>query len=376
MKRLIGLVVLLLAAPAFAGDEVIPFTRFPTGKDRSIRMKNDDHCHWWDGRTATQAERAMMYLEGVAVLQPQGLKYAKYTPSCASEAHSNESNFETDNLRLRYFYVDFRRDKEWSIKNGGCPDYGHTIGLGKDLQRCSTKNDKAAKECAASPYMTQDILDWTDMKIVDGKCVKGADYEVVIPEDEDKEMAMRGHLDYRIPLPPLTAEQRYLAHHVMELHHAGSDEKCGEHSGPMMQSVKEAMTALLQSAVSERQKHSFLMIFPTDVDLGPTGWNDQEMCDLAQLEHFAWQAWDSCFDLPGDQMWGCLTRARVSHETTHIMASYRSEDDEVEYRISDHVNYPMDFPHQTADEWLECFRNDPDRCGILWLPADWQIVLP
>lgn len=367
-----GLVAILTVNSHAVDDTVVPFTRFPTGKDRSIRIPNDDSCKWWDGRTATQAERAMIYLEGVAVLFPQGLKYAKYTPYCVSAGRSSEGTFQTENTRLRYFYADAKRDGEWSILSGGCPDYGDVEMLGKKLRTCSTQNDKASVACAESPYMTQAILDWTDMRIEDGKCVRGGNYDVVIPEVEDKEMAMKGHLSYRDPLPQLTPEQRDLARAVFNLHHDGGEKKCGIDHGPLHQSVKEGMAALLQSAVSERQKHSLLMVFPTDVDIGPSGWSDQDLCDFAQLEHFAWQAWDACLDLPGEDMWGCITRARVSHETAHIMASYRGRGD---YRIGDHVKNPMSFPGQTSSEWLECFRNDPARCGILWLPADWRITL-
>ncbi len=378
-----------------AGDDDPTPARFPTARDVSIRIKHDQRCRWWSDvvggplRTATQAERAAQFLEEVAVLHPEAMAYAKYTPACASVARGAESDYETDQLRLRSFYVDRQRDSEWGIfGQNSCHPYSHVENLLKDIQRCSTANDKAAQQCAASFYMSGELLDATDMTIRNGRCVVGAPFPTPIyPAKEDQDLRERGHLFYTKPLPDLTPAQLALACTIKLHHQFGSEAKCGmapteAEKAVRMQAtcgrpyvptegVRAAELALLQSAVSERQKHLFYMLFTTKVDTGVSGWTPQDVCDIAMLEHHAWSAWDDFLRLPGTTMWGFITRARVSHETFHLWGAFRSPT--VRWRIGNHQTRIMDEPPRTQAQALACLRNGT--CRPPWLPADWRVLI-
>ncbi len=369
--------------------------RFPTGRDISIRIPHDQRCRWWSDvpggplRTATQAERAALFLEEAAVIQPEAMRYATHTAGCQGVAARRAGEYETDQLRLRSFYVDPDRDSEWSILGrNSCHPYGHVERLLRDIQACATASDRAAQACAQSFLMGGELLAAADLRIVNGRCTKGADFPTpVYPEKEDPALQLRGRLVYNQPLPTLTRTQRGLACAVLTLHEAGSRAKCGLPSTPAEtaalvqarcgvtvpagQTTRAAELALLRSAVTEKQKHAFLMLFTGSMDTTTTGWTPQDQCDLGMLEHFAWAAWDAALDLPPAEMWGILTRARVTHETTHLWAAWRTPT--VRWRLGDHQHRLMDVAPRTQAQWLACLRDGS--CRPAWLPADWRILI-
>lgn len=303
---------------------------------------------------------------------PQGLLYAKNHKACRPVSQGQSASYFTaENTRLRYFYVDVRRDKEWSLLGGGCPYHDEGI-FGRALQRCSLSNQQAARDCAASPFMTGDMLAWTDMRIEGGKCVAGARTGPPPRTEfvERNELKLLGRLFYNVPLPDVTPHQRALAREVMRVHQQGGDARCGLNAPPPPGSVGRAMLALLHSAKTPEQQHAFLMVFPGTID---PEWSYQDVCDFAQLEHWAWAGWDACLDIRGKEQWPCLTRMRVQHETMHIMAAYRDRNGGG-YRVGDTVTYPMEVPIRTVDDWLACLR--AETCLPAWLPKGWRVIMP
>lgn len=370
--------------------------RAPSPRDISIRLKRDQRAKWTCAirrpdeqpgctpRTATQPERASMYLLGVARMLPEGLLYAKRMgAACATAYRSNTKNYETENTRLRVFYVDSRRNKTWAILgDNGPPDYQHVQHLGEDLQDCSLATPAAKRACAV--LATPDLLDWMDLRVAPGadgvlECRFGVDLVLSLPDKrtEDDAMARVGALDYRVPLPAPTAAQRAAMAHLLATHHATDRAFCTGTPGPAPGSVQRAAAALLATASTEAQRHAFLMIFTAARDETPTGWSRQQHCDWTMLKGFAMHAWGDCLDQPGTAQWICLTRTRVSHETLHLLAALR--DDTLRARIGDHTDTQLTSePARTGLEWLACLTGETPGCRLPWVPdpATWRVRVP
>lgn len=368
MRKILS--VLFLVLFAFVGSA--HSFRLATGQDISIRLPRNQRCKWYDGRTATQPERAAMYLFGVAKMMPEGLLYAKTNPYCADVARGiSASNLEIEDTRLRVYYVDQNRNPVWGIfGDNGCPDYEHVQDLGERLQTCSTKSDAAKRTCAASTYLSKDILSWADLRVENGKCEKGADYTLLLPGKEDNVVAKEGFLDYRVPLPPITPAQRSLLNNLMGIHHSTDEAFCAGTQGPPAGSVKKAALEFINSASDERQRHAFLLEFATTRDESASGWTAQEHCDWGMLKGAALHEWAKCFDLTGTAQWVCLTRTRISHETLHRCAALKNTK---RVRVGDHTDKQLtSLPMRTCADVLRCQTGELSGCRLPWLPADWR----
>lgn len=345
--------------------------RMVTGRDVTIRYSRQDECRWWNGQTATQDRRLAEYLACEARFLPEGLLYAANTLGCRGVAHGQSaSDLETEDTRLRVFYTDPNRDGEWSILSGGCPDYDHCKALGRRLQACSTANDAVAARCAASPFMTPDLLDWTDMAIVDGACVPGAAFDVVIPDAEDFDVRARGTIRFDRPLTPLTDAQRALLADLLVTHHRQDQFLCGL-ADPPDHSVKAAAVAFLASAADDDQRTWFTLEFTGAID---PAYDAQTVCDLSMLAGYAMDAWGACFDLGPLDVTTCLVRTRASHETVHRMRALHNDG---LLRIGDHDDHQLTSTvARSIDDWLACVRDPTLGCRPAWLPADWRVIMP
>ncbi len=357
--------------------------RFPTGRDVTIRLtRRKDRCKYMDGQTATQVQRASMYLVGVARLMYEGMLYAKYNPHCWDVERRNQSNLQTEDTRLRVYYVDEKRDSQWSIEgDNGCPDYQHVHDLGEAIQACSTADDAAKVACAASLYMTGDLLDYADLRIEAGRCERGARFPIVLPGFEDARRSMLGALDYDDPLPPISPKTMALARELMQLHHDTDHAYCDGTGGPLAGSVKRKALELANSAVDVRQQHALFLEFTSAKDEGSLthkrttkqGWTRQEHCDWGVLKGFALQEWERCLSRPPETMWACLTRTRATHETLHGCAAYKSDRN---VRIGDHTSSQLTGqPARTCALWLKCQTGELPGCRLPWVPENWRVLI-
>lgn len=364
------------------GGPVEPI-RFANGHDISSAItRRKDRCKFIDGRTATQPQRAAMYLAGVARLMADGLVYAKYHPTCRDAVGKSESDFETENLRLRVYYVDVNRNSVWSIAgDNGCPDYEHVHDLGVRLNSCSTQSLSAKRDCATvlndmgdrvpNPYLTPELQAFANLRVVNGLCEKGP---MRGPSTlvEDSRRAAIGTLDYRKAIPVLVTQQRVKRDILVEAHHQSDGVKCGKPAGPLAGQVKARSLAFANSASTPEQQHAFFLDFTSTVDRGPSGWSDQQVCDWAQLEGLAMHAWGACFDLPPKEQWPCATRRRVTHETLHVCAAYRN--DELAVRLGDHSETQLTAqPARSCAAWLSCLTDGS--CSLPWVTSGWRILM-
>jgi hypothetical protein len=366
------------------------YTHDVRGRDISIRRSRGTRTKFWNTayapweqplpiRTATQPERAMMYLMGVAKMMPEGLLYARENPYCVATAWSpNLGNYETENKRLRAYYIDPNRNDVWAILGGnGPPDYEHVQDLGEDIQRCSLQSEAAQRACASSPYMTTDMLEWTDMRIVDGRCRFGADLIFQPDPVEDLRIANMGKLDYRVALPPLTSANIAALNAVMASHHQSDVDFC--HGVPASVSVSSAVRSLYRTAISEEQFHSFLLVFTGRVDNAvPKGWTRQQLCDGKMFEGFAMHEWGRAFfDFTGVMVWQKVTPRRAAHETVHNIVAMREATHT--YRIPDGSDRQLtDQTARTGADWLRCITGELAGCRPLWVPdpSTWRIMVP
>jgi hypothetical protein len=363
------LFVFLTALPCLAEHTPTALIR---GRDISVRYLVQDTCRWIDGHTATQAQRGAMFLSGATRFLPVAVRIARTVPACSGYQSSWTSRLSDMNRRLRSYYVDRCRDREWSIVSGGCPDYSKVADTGRDLQACCTRNAKSAAACAASPDLTSDILEWADLRIEAGKTVVGAAYTLTIPTVEDKTVAMQGHLEYNKPLPPLTTQQMDLWQKALMLHHESDDAVCS--GAPPVTGVKNALLAFIDSAVDERQKH-FFGIAEFEGSMDPT-WSPQDRCDIKKLEGFAMNEIDRCFHPTGKDMWACLTRARASHESWHVIGAVNAG----ELRIGNHSDCKPQLTStlpRTPREWIDCQVGTVPGCRLPWVPDPntWRVLV-
>lgn len=370
--------------------QVADLLRPVRGMDISIRLARDQRTKWWNVArrpddpaigvtTANQPQRAGMYLMGVAKMMPEGLLYAQRVPACAEAYRQNLGNYETENTRLRVYYVDAKRNGQWGIfGENGPPDYSHTNDLGEDIRDCSLSSLAAKAACFASPLMTQDMLDWTDMRKEDGECRRGANLIFTIPPKaaENKAVAEQGFLEYNVPLPTPTPQNRAAMAHLMAVHHATDLAFCeGRTNGPAPGSVQAAVNALLATAISEEQRHAFLMIFTAVRD--DVSWTRQQHCDWKMVQGFGMHAWGDCINLTGAAQWICFTRRRVSHETTHLIPAGSGTATNKLYRLGDHTDTQLTSqPSRTGLEWWQCLTGQKPGCGVPWVPpaSTWRIL--
>lgn len=368
------IVILAMLAAGIAQAAPLTTAEVVTGRDITVRYKREDTCRWWRGQTATQPQRAAMFLAGAARFVPDAIRAGRAIPACAQLARGKWSStgfLGNLDMRLRTMYTDISRDKEWSLIGGGCGEYEIVATVGTDLQTCATANAKSATACAQSLDMTGDLLAWADLRIEQGRCVKGARFDLVIPGVEDKQRALAGHLIYREPLPPLTDAQMALWTKALHLHHQSDDAACGEGPKPAT-SVRQALLDFENSATDERQKHAF-QVHEFDTNVDPT-WSLQDVCDIKRLEGAAMTELDRCFHLPGNVMWACLTRARASHETIHRIGALNNAG---VIRIGTHADRPQLTSTQprTPRQWLDCAINPALGCRPVWVPADWRTIV-
>jgi hypothetical protein len=370
---LLGLVLLAFALrirDAHALTYPTP-ARMTTGQDITIRLSRQHECRWIDGRTATQPERAAMFLAGAGRFLPEGLLYGELSGISACKTFAlgqGKSWLSLMDQRLRVYYVDASRDGEWSILGtSGCPDYDSVHLAGEKLQACSTASTTAKRACAASLYMTGPLLDWLDLRIENGQCERGARFDLVIPGFTDKIIEVQGRLVYNVPLPALTPTQMSLWTDALHRHHAGDAAAC---NGPISTGgTRNALLAFENSALDERQKHAFQVHeFTGTID---SRWSAQDVCDIKTLEGVAMSELDRCFHLPGNIMWACLTRARASHETWHRIGALKNTG---LIRIGHHTASPQltSTTARTPRQWLDCQIGTIPGCRLPWVPADWR----
>lgn len=351
----------------------IPPFVMPTGRDLSITLKREQRCKYVAGRTATQVERAAMYVLGTGKLQVEGLLYAKYHPKCAGQV-SATAGLEVDDTRLRVFYVDPERNGVWNIlSDNGCPDYEHVQTLGEKLQACSTDSDAAKVACAQSKYLNQNILDWTDLRVVNGRCERGG-ARPVLPPQEDKALARVGMLDYRVPVPFTPPAVAGAMDTIVRIHHRSDHAYCeGGQSAGGFQSALLAMLALTDTP-DRRLQHSLLLVFTGIADEGPSGWTRQEVCDWKLLEGIAMHEWQACTTtdpvtrqpIQPLQVWPCRTRTRITHETLHRCAALKNRS---KVRIGNHDASPLTGrPSETCEAFLKCQTGETPGCRRAWVP--------
>ena len=363
-----------------------------TGLSLTTRLSTQDQCRWMltkdaNGNvtivTATQAQLAEMQLAGWSRFLVEALRYAKHAPGCANLYRgSRASALEGGDTKLRTHYPSMQRDKSWEV-NSGCEDYFAVVFAGRDLAACVTSSDEAARYCATSTAITGDILDWADLRIDAGRCVRGARF--TLPTDAatgkvafpkfDKVVAMIGLRDYRVPVTPPDAAQRALLAKLLMTHHLVGAARCGE--GPMPStSVRAALLEFIDSAKDERQKALFQMQFTGAIDnVGTGGWGAQDVCDLSKLQGIAMTQWAACFDRPAADIWDCVHHFESAHAEVHRVAALRNGR---QIRVTCGKKSTTDCDRYTTDTFLACQTGALPNCRVPWVPdpITWRVLVP
>ena len=359
---------------------------YASGDDINIDIPRKYRCKYMDMVTADQGQRAAMYLKGVATMMPEGLLYVKYNPYCTTYGgmSKSRSDYETESKRLRVYYVDRQRNSTWAVLgDNGCPDYEHTNDLGKRIRECSTRSEVRKIACGQSEFLSPDLLAWTRMIVVNGKCEKMTAKLSSFPE-EDMTMAIRGLLNFRVPLNDFTPTQRKALEHLLHAHHAADLEVC---TGKVSTagSVKVAVENLISSAPDEFWEHASLLEFTR---INDPEWTRQQKCDWKQLEGLALEFWGRCVDVKPEDRWACLQSTRVTHESLHACAAFRN--DKLNIRINNHITelkltnqinpntkttQLTSQPSKSCLEWLECLTQP---ACLPWVPdpSTWRILTP
>ena len=330
--------------------------------DLSIVLNKPElRCRWVQGRPANQAERSGLY---------EAMLFAKYHPQCAQAMKTCGTFLELEYMRLFVYYVSEDRNSQWQLLTG-CGDYSHVLDCGQALHACATGTTRAAVDCAASPWMTTDLLTCADLRVEQGQCVSGASRRPLIPTGKDPlNVVTAGALDFTVPLPPVSAASNAALDALVSTHHAVDAASCAGHT---MAGVKAAAARLYATAADARQAHAFVLDFTSAMDRGPTGWKDQPACDWKMLQGIAMRRWRDCFRRPVAEQWACAVTERTRHATLHRCGAVR---DEHRVRIDDGGRIQLTSqPARTCEEWLACQTGETPGCRLPWVPDGWRTVV-
>ena len=300
----------------------------PTYRDVSIKIPRQESFKWFRGYVATQVLRDAMEetLAGIAV--PEALRYARTIPSCETAMNkamsSSGLNAITTKLGPIYEIAQALKDGDggsWAIGGTQGRHYSIENYILSNVQACSIEANSASL-CAKSTLMTPDLLDLLDMRVEGGKCVQGANFELVPPQEVyDNKRSQLGKVQAKTLMPELTEEQKRMLHATHMAHKQVSDWRCGIAPAPEAGIVKKRHLELEASAVNEEQHHFFrLKDFSGTPD---PGWTQEEVCQWARLQDRAHENWMDAI-LAGK--WG---RARLfdnDHQQAHLCMTLKNDE--------------------------------------------------
>jgi len=302
-----------------------------TAQDVSLKVKGGDDYTCLHGHTANQYERDLMEQTLLGVWMPRVLRYMRGIKACQSVLHSAETNLSVVRQRLntvhQYDDIGGPPPKTWQVTTGG-RHYQIEYYRMQAAQSCSVGS--GAADCAA--VMVPDMADLLDIKIVDGKCVKGADF--VPPPDCQGTPTLEGIADGRLDFDDLGDADVALADAAAAVYHGTL---CGETPGA---SVKAAQNAFIATAPDASQAH---FRTPQDFtgDIDPL-WTPTEVCQWKELTHREYIEMVTAWKAGNWKLARCFGRR---HSDMHWCLNYKS--DTVNIRMSPCTD-PMTYPDLTA----------------------------
>jgi len=368
-------------------------------------------------RTATQPERRAGVFR-LYVIRELAMQFDRYSKSCNRAL--NRGEYRDENTRHRVHYWTFDRNAGTPVKSIAQFDfYDHANHVAKKLRDCALRNETTRRECAASPYMTEDLLDWLNWRIVDGACVAGGRFTLpALPEKEDLTLAMVGEWKVTDKIDRTNPVFVDIITRLVAAHHATDEAFCRGTQGPPRGAVPAiAAECLTRPGLNPDHRWACQMVFPTYKDTGELGWKKQQLCDLdLGCKGTAMHLWGDAelgrYTCRGDEdYYGCegtpagtvvqlsdrdalmlADRIEQSHFTCHVIGANRENRSTL--RIGNHEPGSITgLPQRTPDEWYSCILTGTETgfwrgllqsvglvgsCRPKWIPdpATWRLLVP
>lgn len=308
---------------------------------------NSQPLKWYRGKTATQTQRdAVEETSSMYVLQ--AVQFAKTIPGCDQMVKKALSTWNgiPSKLGPGYEYAALRANDVWQVTVQGRHYTFEKYAL-EALQSCLVSS-QAASVCGSK--IPQDLSDVLDLRIENGKCIRGAAFQIPPPtEPFDTAKAVADQVSTKVKFPALTDSHKALLHQTHMLHKSVSDWRCGLGSLPSG-SVDKAHQDFESSAVSTTQQHFFQMKrFSGSVD--PL-WTQAEQCKWGRLQDKFHEAWMNAVEA-GDWFLARLEDNR--HQMMHECMNVKSDDFQVLMYCKDPVDKNFNIfncPKLTCSQYL------------------------
>lgn len=302
------LIFLLLSVSAFSQVR-------PTYRDVSLKVieGQENPYRWYHGKNATQIEKDALEETLLAVALPEAIRYARTVSSCQQYTKKCQGHIDSVTAKLGPIYEDHSlKQGSWEI-----PEYGRHYSVERycllGVRDCSVSN-QGSSLCANSSLMTQNLQELLDIRIENGKCVKGNNnFQVIAPTETYDSTKQRSFVvQSKNKMPSLTTEQMEALHQTHEAHKAVSDYRCGV--GPNPGNVVDPAHQKLESlARNGLEQHFFMMKrFAGTVD----GWSKSDECKIARAQDRAHERWMNSV-MAGD--WRASRAAENDHQQSHIV---------------------------------------------------------
>jgi len=302
-----------------------------TAQDVSLKVKGGDDYTCVHGHTANQYERDVMEQTLLGVWMPRVLRYMRGMKACQSVLHSAETNLSVVRQRLnvvhQYDDIGGPPPKTWQVTVAG-RHYQIEYYRMQAAQSCSVGS--GAADCGA--VMVPDLADLLDIKIVDGKCVKGADFTP--PPDCQGTPSLEGIADGRMEFDDLGEPDVALADAAAAAHHGTM---CGEVPAGSVQAAQHNFIGSCDTASCAHFRTP--QAFTGDID--PL-WTPQEVCEWKELTHREYVELVTAWKAGNWKLARCFGRR---HSDMHWCMNYKS--DTINIRMSPCTD-PMTYPDLTA----------------------------
>ncbi len=313
MKTL--LIALLFGTQGHAAGllDPIPPVR-PTHQDVSLKMWNlggSAPLKWFRGHTSTQSERDAVE-EASYMGVYESIRFAKQFPGCNSTVSSSLANMNKISSKLGpgYEYAALKANDIWEVTIQGRHYTFEKYAL-KALQGCLSTST-VAPLCGAK--ISANLADLLDLRVQDGKCVKGALFEVPAPTEAfDTARSRVDAVSRRVSFVAWTPAQVQALHDTHAAHQAVSDFRCEVGLPPTPGAVDAAHRRLEGLARNIIEQHFFMMkAFSGVVDPAMT---KAEECQWARKQDAAHERWMNAVLA---QDWFQSRTAENDHQLAHV----------------------------------------------------------
>ena len=216
---------------------------------------------------------------------------------------------------------------DWGTDDDG-KLYRVTLNAAKECQKDILSTPAKQQACASFPEpILPQLLDFLDLRIENGKCVKGATF--ILPPyptsgTYDKYALTRGLIDYETTLVPWTTEQRGCILDTHLAHHAVTNWHCGVGPRPPDGIVATEHRRCSALAASTQQLRLLTMLpFSGIFD---AEWSQVEKCAIARAQDAAHHRWtDAMLAIDGvtKGQWLAIELANIDHAALHLVANLK-----------------------------------------------------